>query len=83
MYALLHVVGGLLYAGQFFTAVFVSNTELKTIIWVSKRKNLSSGFGNNKDADQPAYSRSLISTFVIRFLESFICKLATGEISIF
>ena len=27
--------------------------------------------------------RSLISTLVIHFLESIICKLATGEISIF
>ena len=40
------------------------------------------GVGNNKGADQPALLRSLISAFVIRFLES-ICKLATGEISIF
>ena len=38
---------------------------------------------NNKGADQPAHSRSLISTFVLRFLESNISKLATGEISIF
>ena len=41
------------------------------------------GFANNTSADQPAHSLSLISTFVIRFLESNICKLATGEISIF
>ena len=38
---------------------------------------------NNKSADQPAQSRSLISAFVIHFLESIISKLATGEISIF
>ena len=47
------------------------------------RENLFSGFANNKDADQPAHLRSLISAFVIPFLESIICKLATGEISIF
>ena len=41
------------------------------------------GFANNTDADQPAHPRRLISAFVIRFLVSFICKLATGEISIF
>ena len=41
------------------------------------------GFANNTGADQPAHLRSLISAFVIRFLESFICKLAKGEISIF
>ena len=40
-------------------------------------------FANNTGADQPAHPRSLISTFVIRFLGSDICKLATSEISIF
>ena len=38
------------------------------------------GFANNKGAD---HLRSLISTFIIRFLESIICKLATDENSIF
>ena len=38
---------------------------------------------NNKGADQPAHPRSLISDFVICFLESSISKLATGEISTF
>ena len=47
------------------------------------RENLSLGFANNKGADQPAHPGSLISVFVICFLESTICKLATGEISIF
>ena len=49
------------------------------------RENLSSGgqYANNKCADQLAHPHSLISAFVIRFLEYFICKLATGEISIF
>ena len=41
------------------------------------------GFANNTGADQPAHPRSLISTFVICFLKSIICKLATDEISIF
>ena len=40
-------------------------------------------FANNKGAGQPAHPRSLISAFVIRFLESTIIYLATGEISIF
>ena len=36
-------------------------------------------FANNKGADQPAYPRRLISAFkfLIRFLESIVCKLAT------
>ena len=38
------------------------------IVWT--QENLSSGFANNKSPDQPAHPRSLISTFVIPFLES-------------
>ena len=53
------------------------------IIWASMRENLFSGFANNKDADQPAHPHSLISAFVIRFLESIISKLATSEILFF
>ena len=45
-------------------------------IWASTRENLSLVV-----CEQPR--RSLISTFVIRLVESLICKLATGEISIF
>ena len=37
------------------------------IKWASTRENLSSGFANNKVADQPAHPRSPISTFVIHF----------------
>ena len=33
---------------------------------------------NNKGADQPAHPRSLISTIVIRYLESTIVQLAPG-----
>ena len=42
------------------------------------QENLSSGFANNKGADQ-----ILISVFVIHTLESIIYKLANGEVSIF
>ena len=51
------------------------------INWASMRKNLSSGFANNKGTDQPVHLRRQISTFGIRFLESIISKLATSEIS--
>ena len=47
------------------------------------RKPVFGGFANNTGADQPAHTRSLISAFVIRFLQSTICKLATDEVSIF
>ena len=38
-------------------------------------------FANNKDADQPAHPRSLISVFVIRCLGSIISFLAIVEFS--
>ena len=38
-------------------------------------------YGNNKDADQPAHPRSLISAFVARCLDSIIPMLATTKIS--
>ena len=46
----------------------------KTCLW---------GFANNKGADKPAHPLSLISTFVIRLLESSISRLATSKLSIF
>ena len=52
-------------------------------IWASSRENLSSGVANNTGADQPGHLSSLISAFVVCFLESFICIFATGEILIF
>ena len=36
-------------------------------------------YANNKVADQPAYSHSLISTFVVRCLDSTTCKLAISK----
>ena len=47
------------------------------------RKLVFGDLRKNTGADQPAHPRSLISAFVIRFLASFICKLATSEISNF
>ena len=37
---------------------------------------------NNTGTDQPAHPRSLISAFVIRFLENIISRLARSKISI-
>ena len=48
-----------------------------------REKTCLRGFLNNTGADQPAHPRRLISACVIRFLESIICKLGAGEISIF
>ena len=38
-------------------------------------------YANNKGADQPAHLRSLISTFVVRCLDSMICILAISKVS--
>ena len=43
----------------------------------------SLGVNKQQRPDQPARQRSLTSAFVIRILESIICKLATGKLSIF
>ena len=45
------------------------------------RENLSSGCANNKDSDQSAHPRRLISAFVIRFPEGIISKLVANKIS--
>ena len=47
------------------------------------RENLTTGFENNKGADQPAHPCRLISTFVSRLLEIIISGFATSEISLF
>ena len=51
--------------------------------WSSLREKLSLGVCEQNCADQLGHPRSLIRAFVNRFLESSICKLAKGEISIF
>ena len=50
--------------------------------WALTQEILSSGFANNKGADQPAHLRSLISAFVMQLMESSISKLTTSEIAI-
>ena len=40
-------------------------------------------YANNKGADQPAHPRSLISTFVVRCLDSMIFILALSKVSKF
>ena len=38
---------------------------------------------NNKGADQPVHPRSLLSTFVLRCLDSMICTTALSKVSRF
>ena len=40
-------------------------------------------YANNKGADQPAHLHSLISTFIVRCLDSMICILALSKVSRF
>ena len=52
--------------------------QQKKKVWASIHENLALFYVNNKGADQPAHLRSLISTFVIRYLDSIISKLDTS-----
>ena len=44
-------------------------------------ENLFMPYANNKDADQPAHPRSLISIFVIRCLDRILSLVPISEIS--
>ena len=61
--------------------LFSENKRLSTIIFFCT--GFQEGVVNNKGADTPEHPRSLINAFVVRFVESIISKLATGEILIF
>ena len=54
------------------------HTVLLKIKWATSWENLFIPYANNKDADQPAHPRSLISVFVVRCLDSlFTCSFKT------
>ena len=57
----------------------IYSLTLYTLIGPRREKTCLGRFANNTGADQPAHTRSLISIFAIRFLESTISKLATNE----
>ena len=70
--------------GRNFLENKIEECKFRAILFGSRHeKTCHQGFVNNTGTDQTAHSHSLISAFVIRLLESIICKLATGEISIF
>ena len=60
-----------------------SITGSSTDKWASRRETCLQWFVDNTPADQHAHLRSLISAFVIHFLESIISKLAISQISNF
>ena len=67
-----------------FKEILLANLlGLKLTVGPRCEKTCLRRFANNTGADQPAHPRSLIRAFVIRFLESIMCKLATVEIIIF
>ena len=51
------------------------------MIWAMSWENLFMPYVNNKGADQPAHPRSLISTFVVRCLDSIISLVSIFAIS--
>ena len=59
-----------------FNEIFITNGP-------RREKARLRGFATNKGTYQPEGPRSLTSAFVIHLFESIICKLATGEITIF
>ena len=68
---------------HFYLFSICIDSTAKYKMGLDARKPVFGGFANNTGADQAAHPRRLISASVIRFLESFISKFATIEISVF
>ena len=60
----------------------VETVKAVSIIGPGHAKTCLMPYANNKGADQPAHLRSLISTFVVRCLDSMICILAISSFKI-
>ena len=52
-----------------------------SIYWSGHAKTCLMPYANNKGADQPAHSRSLISTFIVRCLDSIVYLVSISEMS--
>ena len=61
----------------------ITTKYVHLLYWPRHEKTCLRGFANNTGADQSAHPCSLISAFVIHFVESIISELATSEISCF
>ena len=57
------------------------NIAVLTAIGPGHAKTCLTPYSNNKGADQSAHLRSLISTFVVRCLDSMICMLVISKVS--
>ena len=62
-------------------SVISRKLEVHPIIWASSQENLLLPYANNKGADQLAHPCSLISTFVVRCLDSITPLVSISEIS--
>ena len=62
-------------------ALRLENVRIYSGIWASSWENLFMSYANNTGADQSAHRHSLISTFVVRYLDSIIRLLAKSKIS--
>ena len=65
------------------TLVVITFHHLATLNGPGHAKMRLMPYANNKGTDQPAHSRSLISTFVVRCLDSMIYILALSKVSRF
>ena len=54
---------------------------LRKCTWATSWENMFMPYTSNKGADHPAYPRSLISTFVVRWLDSIIPLVSISKIS--
>ena len=75
------------YQGNFFSYLILNAWHYYTLrgedIWAISWENLFMPYENNKCADQPAHPCSLLSTFVVRCLDSTVCILAITKVSRF
>ena len=57
--------------------------ELDVRMGLDARKPDFGGFANNKGADQPAHTHSLISAFIVGLTKSIMSRHSSSEISMF
>ena len=65
----------------FIIKIFCYKIVVLKICELGPEKMCLMSYANNKEADQPAHPRSLISAFVVRCLHSIISLDPTAEIS--
>ena len=70
----------ILQCDDFKNSNFQGYRSTGVIIWALSREKLFMSYANNKSADQPVHLCSLISTFVVRCLDSIMSLVSTSEI---